>query len=145
MVELNENLHRHPTTSVIPPVLNSVVNCAVNYSSVWGWITEESAEMPFKDSLPGLWSPRGLSNLPTRCLFLHLTPGAVIYSLSCGRSSFPPSLPDPLSRTVLEIYRKSIKLFGLEIPAAIDQLHELLIRPAEDLATLHKPEVETKL
>lgn len=28
---------------------------------------------------------------------------------------------------------------------AIDQLHELLIRAAEDSATLHKPEVETKL
>lgn len=75
---------------------------AVNYGCVRGWITEESAEMPFKDSLPGLQSPCGLSDLPIHCLFLHLTLGAVIYSLSCCRSSFSPSLPDSLSRTVSE-------------------------------------------
>lgn len=100
MAVMTEDFHRHPANSVIPSVSNS--SCELLYSSVWGWITEESDEMPFKDFLPGLQSPRGLSDMPTHCLLLHLTPGAVIYSLSCCCSSFPPSLPDPLSRTVSE-------------------------------------------
>lgn len=94
---------RKPSTDILYSRLSHQSRSqAVNYSSVWGWITEESAEMPFKDSLPELQSPCGLSDLPTHCLFLNLTPGAVIYSLSCFWSSFSPSFPDPLSRTTAE-------------------------------------------
>lgn len=115
---------RKPSTDILYSRLSHQSRSqAVNYSSVWGWITEESAEMPFKDSLPELQSPCGLSQG-----LAHTLPVSESHSGGCDLQPelllvviFPL-----ISRSALKdyggIYRKSIKLFGPEIPVAIDQL-----------------------